>query len=193
MTPDELQRALDELAAYADARTYPAEREPDAVIPQLYNVATDRPYGDNRSDHHDRDRVYLAWLTQAELEKIKADSKGRLSYWPAGWYPSGEAMIADDEDFSIWEKGHMTDDEWHERFHSLETEDGSVTLISDTNDSPAVLKLLTIADPHYIWSQYSSGDRSYTLKPGYHRNAEGWYVCDKPWDDPDLMVQDELD
>ena len=50
----------------------------------LYNVASDEPWGDNRSDQHDRDAVYLIWMDDSDIDQLKRDLDGRVSYWKAG-------------------------------------------------------------------------------------------------------------
>lgn len=106
MPPNELQQALRELSSFHDSKPH---GQLDDNVPMLFNIATDEPFGDNRSDPHDPDCVYLAFLTTAGLEKLKADSGGRISYWPAGWYPEAEALLAEcgsEQELCIWQKAN---------------------------------------------------------------------------------------
>jgi hypothetical protein len=51
---------------------------------KLYNVAIDEPHGDSNPDHHDRDAIYLSYLDEQDIQRLMAETGGRVSLWPAG-------------------------------------------------------------------------------------------------------------
>jgi hypothetical protein len=61
---------------------------------QLYHVATDGPFGDGHPDHHDRDFVYLVWLSEDDLAEMLKRADGRVSYWEAGVCETLDHFIA---------------------------------------------------------------------------------------------------
>jgi len=82
----------------------------------------------------------------------------------------------------------LSEDEWDSRFGWLRTQDDEYRLLSSSDSAPAYLRLLAIADPTYVWSQFDGADGGYEIRPGYSRIATGWYVCSSPWSDADLDI-----
>jgi hypothetical protein len=84
----------------------------------------------------------------------------------------------------------LDEDQWDDRYNWLESSAGSADLISDTNNAEdkVLLKLIEIADEHYIWTQQDVEDGTgYQIVPG-RQSGIGWYVTEKPWQDGDEIV-----
>ena len=61
---------------------------------RLCHVAIDEPFGDNCSDEHDRDYIYLVWLSDDDLAELVKRTDGKVSYWEAGVCNDLEAFMA---------------------------------------------------------------------------------------------------
>jgi hypothetical protein len=60
---------------------------------KLYHVAIDEPFGDHRSDEHDRDYIFLVWLSKPDLAELMKRTDGKVSYWEAGVCDDLDAFI----------------------------------------------------------------------------------------------------
>ena len=82
----------------------------------------------------------------------------------------------------------VDEDEWERCYHWLPNEDGECNLLSDT-ENPVVRTLIEQHDQHYVWSQMDDPDSDgYLVLPGYWRDAIGWYLCERPWQDDARVV-----
>jgi hypothetical protein len=50
----------------------------------LYYVAIDEPYDNPNPLEHDRDDIYLVWLSEDDLAELVKLTTGKVSYWQAG-------------------------------------------------------------------------------------------------------------
>lgn len=51
---------------------------------RLWNVAWDAPYGCDDPDEHGRDAIYLLWLCDDDIARLRHEMNGKVSLWEAG-------------------------------------------------------------------------------------------------------------